>query len=331
MTTERSFQCIGRWGLVVAMFSLLTLSACQGGGETSFTEPSRTQQTQETGSRIVFGQFDDGLDDFLLFTADPDGSNVESLLPTAAECPRWAPDGSPKLIVCMANPVGLLRPATVQADGSGLTLLDNPDPTLNIACWAWAPDGTRLLCETWDEDLPGRNGVYSVSSSDGGDLERLTAAADGGHDIPGGYSPDGRRIVFTGTKPGDPETCAVFVMDADGSHEHRITSYGATSCGYTAWSPTGNEIVLANGRLAVVHPDGKGLRQIPLEGLDGTPLAFAPAWSPDGTRIIFSLSLPGRASDLYSIGLNGSDLTQVTDTPGVEEDLANWGTILTAT
>lgn len=311
------------WVPWLAALALLALSACSSGGEIS--TPERSQQSQGVGGRIVFGRFSDALGDFLLFTGDPDGSNVEALLPGVAECPRWAPDGSSTLLVCVANPGGLLRPATVQADGSGLTLLDNPDPTLNIACGAWSPDGARLLCEAWDDAHPARNGIYTIRSSDGGDLRLLLAEPAGGEDIPGNYSPDGGQIVYTRRKVGDPYACAVFVMDGEGSHRHRITSFGAASCGYVGWSPAGDEIVMANGGLAVVHPDGTGLRQIPLEGLSGTSSVYAPAWSPDGTHVLFSLSLPGGKGDLYSIALDGSDLRQITDTPRVEEDLANWG------
>ena len=283
-----------------------------------------------TRDRIVFGQFSDTLGDFLLFTADPNGSDIEPVLPGVAECPGWAPDGSSTLVVCVANPAGLLRPATVQADGSGLTLLDNLDPTLNIACGAWSPDGARLVCEAWDDQHPARNGIYSVRSSDGGDLQLLLAEPKGGQDIPGNYSPDGSQILYTSGKLSDPNRCAVSIMDADGSHGHRITPFGATVCGYASWSPTGDEIVMADGGLLVVHPDGTGLRKIPLEGLSGTLSAFAPSWSPDGTRVLFSLSLSGGRGDLYSIGVDGSDLQQITHTPALEEDLGSWATITTA-
>lgn len=301
---------------------LLALSSCSSGGSSVAGSSAQTQGTQ---GRIVFGQFSEPLGDFLLFTANPDGSNIEPVLPGVAECPQWAPDGSPTLLVCVFNANGLLRPATVQADGTDLALLDNPDPSLNIACGDWSPDGKRLVCEAWDDQHPSRNGIYSVRASDGGDLQLLLAEPKGGQDIPGGYSPDGTQIVYTRSEPADPNVCAVFVMDARGGHGRRITAFGAASCGYIAWSPAGDELVMANGGLAVVHPDGTGLRQIPLGGLSGTPSAFAPAWSPDGSRILFSLSLAGGKGDLYSIGLDGTDLLQVTDTPEVEEDLANWG------
>src|SRR2546423_13805446 len=74
--------------------------------------------------RIAFGRFNDGLGDFQLFTANPDGSHEVQVLPTAAECPTWSPDGN-VLLICVSNADGLLRPARVTPEGSSLTLLDN--------------------------------------------------------------------------------------------------------------------------------------------------------------------------------------------------------------
>jgi hypothetical protein len=90
--------------------------------------------------------------------------------------------------------------------------LNNPDPTLNLACWAWSPRGTRLACEGWDDVHPTRPaGVFTVRSSDGGDLVRVTANPYGGHDIPGDYSPDGTRIVF-GRENLSAQQFALFVV-----------------------------------------------------------------------------------------------------------------------
>lgn len=41
------------------------------------------------------------------------------------------------------------------------------------------------------------------------------------------WSPDGRRIVFTSTRDGDPE---VYVMNADGSEPRRLTTTPAPVC-----------------------------------------------------------------------------------------------------
>ena len=143
--------------------------------------------------------------DFRIFTVNPDGTDEVQLLPGIAECPRWDPDGD-RVLVCVSNPKGLLRPATVHPDGSDFTLLDNLDPTLNLACWAWSPRGTRLACESWDDVHPNRPpGVFTVRSSDAGSLVRVTANPYGGHDIPGDYSPDGSRVIFGSLRDGLPE------------------------------------------------------------------------------------------------------------------------------
>ena len=49
-------------------------------------------------------------------------------------------------------------------DGSNATTFAIPDPTLNLPCVTWAPDASRLLCESWDDTHPHRApGLYTVS------------------------------------------------------------------------------------------------------------------------------------------------------------------------
>ncbi len=276
--------------------------------------------------QIVFGRFNAGLGDFQIFTANPDGTHQVQLLPGVAECPRWSPNGT-RILVCRANPGGLLRPATVKPDGSGFRLLDNPDPTLNLACWAWSPDGTRLGCEGWDDVDPGRPaGVFTVRSSDGRGLARVTANPYGAHDIPGDYSPGGSRIVFLRNNDPDTETGALFVVNADGSGLRRITAPDfAEDPG--SWSPDGKWILFSSkdGKVFTVHPDGSGLRQVRLDAGPGRYFAYGPVWSPDGTQIVLRLSLASTGEQhLYTMQPAGSDLRQVANTQGSEE-FADWG------
>jgi Tol biopolymer transport system component len=51
----------------------------------------------------------------------------------------------------------------------------------------------------------------------------------------------------------------------------------------------------------------------------------APRWSPDGSRIVFSMFLrkTGRF-DIYTANDDGNDLARLTDTPEFE-DFAHWG------
>jgi Tol biopolymer transport system component len=58
------------------------------------------------------------------------------------------------------------------------------------------------------------------------------------------WSPDGKRIAFETDRDGNSE---IYVMNADGSGQHRLTWHPAGS-GYPDWSPGGNRIAFESGR-----------------------------------------------------------------------------------
>ena len=234
-------------------------------GSVAATAPAQAKAPGANG-QIVFGRYSTALGDFQIFTANPDGTHQAQVLPGAAECPRWSPGGA-RIGVCVTDPGGLVRPATVRPNGSGFTLLENPDRTLNLGCWAWSPNGARLACEGWDDSNPSQPaGVFTVRSADGGGLVRVTANPNGNHDIPGDYSPGGGRISFLRVTDSDSETGTLYAVNTDGSGLRRITAPGfAEDSG--SWSPDGKWILFSNNKqkLFVVHPDGTGLHQINLD------------------------------------------------------------------
>src|SRR5258708_1937598 len=88
-----------------------------------------------------------------------------------------------------------------------------PPPSASRA-W-WAADHRRVGCEGRDDKPPSSDGIYTISSSNGGVPQRLTANPLGGHDLPGAYSPDGKRIVFSRFDK-NGSGIGLFVINADG-------------------------------------------------------------------------------------------------------------------
>jgi hypothetical protein len=82
-----------------------------------------------------------------------------------------------RLLVMVFRPDAPVRPATVNADGSGFTVLAVPQlpPDIDMGCRVWSPDATRLLCQAirFGGD-PSLNGIYTIRAADGGGLTRLT-------------------------------------------------------------------------------------------------------------------------------------------------------------
>jgi Tol biopolymer transport system component len=280
--------------------------------------------------RVLFARFDPAVDSTLIFTANPDGTDEQQLLVDPSCCAHWSPDGS-KISAAASAPDGRITTALVNPDGTGFVAKNIPDPTLNLECPAWAPDATRLACEGFDEVRPDRPaGLFTIRASDWGDLVRVTTNPFGTSDIPGDYSPDGTRIVFLRENP-HLHAVALFVVDVSGSRLHQITPWQPGELPSASWSPDGNWILTDNaqGRLYLVHPDGTGRHQIPLRfDSRGRAFAFQPGWSPDGTKIVFSLFTgrgPGTGQeDVYTANADGTGVAHLTSTADFEEG-ADWG------
>jgi TolB protein len=169
------------------------------------------------------------------------------------------------------------------ADGTGpvpLTTTPGYDAEATMG-----PNGRIVFTSVRDGDME----IYTMAG-DGSDVTRLTnlPGPDGG----AFYSPDGTQIVFRGRHPqaGSAEFTEYFALLKDG-----------------LWRPTSTELYIMNA-------DGSGLRQI----TDNGAANFAPFWTPDGKRIIFSSNLhnvKGRNFDLFLIDADGSGLEQVTHHP----------------
>src|SRR5215207_4816306 len=100
-------------------------------------------------------------------------------------------------------------------------------------------------------------------------------------------SPNG-KIVFQSTQGGDGFTNDIYVMDADGKHQTRLTD-STNDDKAPVWSPQGDKIAFASDRrgayeIFLMNADGSNQR--PLRS-DSPVVGFNFVWSPDGTRLAY--------------------------------------------
>jgi Tol biopolymer transport system component len=195
-------------------------------------------------------------------------------------------------------------------------------------CNIWAPDARRLACDGENDNNVAVNGVYTVRTSDGGGLQRITNA-NGGDDIPIDYSPDGHWILYghTGAFHGCDSHSALWVVRFDGTDKHQLTPNGFCDDD-GSWSPDGSWIAFEHsGSLFAVRPDGTQLHQIPLQVV-GLRRAGDVVWSPDGTRISFLLftetSTGTEREGIATANIDGSDVRWISDSPTFDHE-ADWG------
>jgi Tol biopolymer transport system component len=323
------FLCGGRTLLI----ALLTIAAAALAALPAAARPPGTN------GELTFSRFNPALDDTQAYVINPDGTHERIIqgLTEPGEQPRWFPDGAHIAIGgSPALPGGGTR--IINPDDLTFRDIDGQDPTLFNPCGIPSPDGTLLLCETFSED-GSQNGIHTIRSSDGGGFTQITSNP-GGDDVPGSWSPNGKRIVFQRFGPNSYE--GVFVVNVNGTGLKLILppTMQANCCTFN-WSPQGNDIAFSrhvtpdvHSSLWVVHSDGTGLRAVivpPSLGCGGANSdpsgvgCLEPAWSPDGTKIAFASGLDLDADgNIYIVNADGTGLTQVTHTGGSQSP--DWGT-----
>jgi Tol biopolymer transport system component len=149
----------------------------------------------------------------------------------------------------------------------------------------WSPDGRSMAFEL---DAP--DGVsVQLMRADGTRLRALTSPTVCCNGDPS-FTPDGRRIVFSGFNP-DTNDEAIYSIGLDGRHQRRIATgpNGATDPNV---SPDGRTVTFRSGD-GVGAEDG-ALFRTPINGgavTQITPFAFVSIkhdWAPDGRRVVYS-------------------------------------------
>jgi len=203
------------------------------------------------------------------------------------------------------------QPATANPDGSDFTYLNQNLP-LDLFCLYYSPPtGSRLLCHSEGIANPADAGLYTIRSSDGRGLVRVSTSLPGGFDDAYGYSRDGSRILYTqfdsnGVGP-------LLSVKTDGSDPIRLSPPGLSLIDLNfydeigaSWSPDGSQVTFAAHQLSsqtfttalyVVNADGSGLHQIAPTSVG----AESARWSPDG-KLIAITGCPNNCGNFKPFG-----------------------------
>ncbi len=242
--------------------------------------------------------------------------------------PMPSPDGA--RVLFQSDRTGDWEIYTMKPDGSDRVRLTNvvgADVTP-----IWSPDGKRIVFAS-ERDDPDSD-IY-VMNADGSGQRRLTRQP--GDDSHPHWSPDGARIVFNSARA-TPDLSVdwtkqhieIFTMAADGSDVRQITHFKTVTT-YPQFSPDGRRIAFRrtldeaaflwdlttgtrNSEVFAMNADGSN----PVNVSKSAAYDGWPAWSPDGTTIVFSSNRAGPANigQLYAVELDGSNLRKLTDGPG---------------
>ena len=165
-------------------------------------------------------------------------------------------------------------------------------------------------------DEPANDQIFTVDAATGGGVVQLTSCPAAHPECFNSYpawSPDGTKIAFSHADGFDaddnPANEQIYVMNADGSNPHALTTGPGFKDQVADWSPDGSKIsftigYVGGGGIWTMNADGSHARQLTGCALtDPTPCPggddWGTAWSPDGRKIVF-------LRDLTSLGIDRS-------------------------
>jgi Tol biopolymer transport system component len=192
-------------------------------------------------------------------------------------------DGEPRLVS-----IGRGRTTCAYFSPDGKSLLfasSHTDPQIDVTELKAREEAAKGGRRRYQWDFDPHMDLYTVNF-DGTGLKRLTDAS--GYDAEGSYSPDGKQIVFTSSRDGDPD---IYVMDADGSNVRQITNQPGYDGG-PFFSPDGKWIIFRSDRqkehmlqLFLISADGKTEVQLTnnLEHVN-----WCPYFHPSGKYLVWS-------------------------------------------
>jgi Tol biopolymer transport system component len=202
---------------------------------------------------------------------------------------------------------------TIDPGGGPATQLTHVSAKRAAAVPDTSPDGSRIVYES------NQSGAFSIwmMNADGSAQHRLTHRK-GVEDFLPSWSPNAAKILFSRCAeplgPGNPVSCGIAVMNANGSHQRTLLKSGHRFNLKAQFSPNGEKIVFSSDRAGfqsaiwVMKANGSSLRRLTRPGLR----ASWPDWFPSGNRIVFADNCCVPHSNIWSVRSDGTGLRRIT-------------------
>ena len=260
----------------------------------------------------------------------------------------WSPDSQRLIFQSTSDGHGCDQIYIMHADGSELRMVSTGQGV--TTCGYFLPDGKHIVYASTHETSPecplrpdrSKGYVWAVypgfeiyvADDTGGNLHKLTDSPR--YDAEATVNWETKRIIYTSLASGDLD---LWSMGLDGGNPRRLTE----SSGYDGgafFSPDGQKIVWRANHptepdqvsryqdlllqdltapmkmeIFIANADGSAALQITNFGC----ASFAPQFTPDGKRLIFSSNkneCDSRKFELFLMDLDGGNIEQVTDFGG---------------
>jgi Tol biopolymer transport system component len=308
-----------------------------------------------------------GVNGKITFTRDPDDANNEIYMMDAVDTdldgngdnlkrltnngqvfdgdPTFAPNGTKLAFESfrdLNDNIYVMSASDTDLDGNGDNLKRLTKKTADDEEPAFSPSGTKIAF-TSDRADPGDNyDIFVMKAKPEGRKNRpKNLTKNAAYDAEASFSPDGTKIVFTSERQDSDGD--IYVMNSNGTGVTRLTSNEAFDADAN-FSPDGDQIVFRSGRNGTdfsevyvmdavdANNDGEGDNMINISNYATANDAF-PAFSPDGTKIVFrsarttgtGVDNPEGDYEVFAVNASdGSGLMQLTHND-VADNVPDWG------